>query len=274
VRTFHIVTPCLNAERWIAETVQSVLDQTAIASGRAQLRYVVVDGGSTDRTLEILRSFSSPALCVVSEPDGGMYDALAKALQGTTGATCAYLNAGDLYGRGAFEAVLDLVDRFGVRWLTGMEVAYNEQSQIIHFHLPYRYRARLFACGAYGRMLPFVQQESTFWDASLHAHVDFDRLRRFKYAGDYYLWHTFARFARLQIVQAHLGGFRVHRGQQSAEHRTDYVAEMRSICRRPAPADYCVALADKLVWSAPVRLKKALNRSGLYRYDSRLQSWT
>jgi glycosyltransferase involved in cell wall biosynthesis len=273
VKRFHIVTPCRNAERWIAETIESVLGQSAVLSGRAELRYLVLDGASSDRTVEIARSFTHPGLEVRSEPDAGMYDALARGLQSVQGATCAYLNAGDLYSRQAFDAVLDLVESRGVRWLTGMEIAHNEKSQVIHAQLPYRYRARLFACGAYGRMLPFVQQESTFWDASLHAEVDFERLRRFRYAGDYYLWHSFARRATLCIAQAHLGGFRVHAGQQSAEHMPEYLAEMRSICRAPGPADYVVAQCDRVLWSAPVRLKKACNRTGLFRYDSRLQSW-
>jgi hypothetical protein len=202
-----------------------------------------------------------------------MYDALGKGLREAGTGLCAYLNAGDLYARQAFDVLLDLRERHPVRWVTGLEVACNEKSQIIHAHLPYRYRARLFACGAYGRLLPFVQQESTFWEASLQAGLDFDRLRRFRYAGDYYLWRTFAREAPLAVVEAHLGGFRVHAGQLSAAHMAEYRAEVRSICRRPGPADYALALCDKVLWAAPARLKKRLNRGGLFRYDARVRSW-
>jgi len=272
-RAFRIVTPCLNAERLVGETMKSVLEQSALESGRVRLEYWIVDGGSTDRTVEIARSHRSDAVHVISEPDRGMYDALVKGLRGASAGVSAYLNAGDLYSRQAFDAVLDVFDSRRVKWLTGMEVAYNEKSQVIHVALPYRYRARLFQCGAYGTILPFLQQESTFWDSSLNARIDFERLGRFRYAGDYYLWHTFSSFEPLVIAQAHLGGFRVHPGQMSRVHMDLYLEEMLSICRRATPLDYALALADRVVWSSPVRVKKALNREGLFRYDPRLQAW-
>jgi glycosyltransferase involved in cell wall biosynthesis len=271
--TFRIVTPCRNAEHLLGETIESVLAQSAFAAGRARLEYRIVDGASTDRTAEIARAYAREGVTVVSEPDGGMYDALAKGLDGADGCVCAYLNAGDLYSKQAFDTVLEVFQSHAVRWLTGMEVAYNDRGQVIHVALPYRYRARLFQCGAYGTLLPFLQQESTFWDGSLNRQIDFDRLRRFRYAGDYYLWHTFSRCEPLAIAQAYLGGFRVHGGQLSAAHMDDYRAEMGSLCRRPTLADRAVALWDRVVWSAPVRVKKALNRRALFRYDTRLRAW-
>ena len=68
-RAFRIVTPCLNAERLIGETMKSVIEQSALESGRVRLEYWIVDGGSTDRTVEIARSHASEAVHVISEPE-------------------------------------------------------------------------------------------------------------------------------------------------------------------------------------------------------------
>src|SRR3569832_741745 len=63
-----VITVCRNSERTIAHTMESFLAQT-----HADKEMVVVDGASTDRTLEIVRNFGSPAIRVLSEPDNGIY---------------------------------------------------------------------------------------------------------------------------------------------------------------------------------------------------------
>src|SRR4051812_31871209 len=94
---FTIVTACRNAAAYIEETVRSVLAQPIFTSGRCALEYLVCDGASTDGTLEALSRYEAPGLKVVSEPDGGFYDALAKGLQRASGDYVAYLNAGDYF---------------------------------------------------------------------------------------------------------------------------------------------------------------------------------
>ena len=273
-----IITPCRNAERFIAETVESVLLQSAFASGRAELEYLICDGLSTDRTVAIAeaaaKDFRHGTVQIVSRPDHGMYEALANGLRMASGDICAYVNAGDFYARQAFDVVLDLFDNGKVEWLTGLSINYNEQSQLVGISLPFRYRARLFACGMYGRLLPFVSQESTFWSSRLHQYLDLDRLARFRLAGDYYLWHQFARQATLKIALAHLGGFRTHRGQLSQD-LTSYRQEMHEILggRKPNPLDLAWACFDAVMWMAPIAWKKKLNPHGLFCFNNAAQRW-
>src|SRR5436190_23887159 len=92
---FTIVTACRNAARYIEETVQSVLSQSVFVSGRCELEYLVCDGASDDGTLDVLQPYEGQGVTVVSERDGGFYQALAKGLQRATGDYVAYLNAGD-----------------------------------------------------------------------------------------------------------------------------------------------------------------------------------
>src|SRR6185369_3797077 len=103
---FSIITPCRNAERYIGETIESVITQR----GDFDLEYFVIDGASSDRTMEIARGYehalrngSFQAACrsvrmeVITEPDSGMYDALVKGLSRVSGDVVAYINADDFY---------------------------------------------------------------------------------------------------------------------------------------------------------------------------------
>lgn len=86
-----IVTPCLNAARFLEETIQSVL-----AQDYPELEYLVMDAGSNDGTLEILRRYEN-RLRYISRPDRGTADAINKGFRGTRGEILAWLNADDTY---------------------------------------------------------------------------------------------------------------------------------------------------------------------------------
>ncbi|MCW5798248.1 MAG: hypothetical protein LZF60_220141 [Nitrospira sp.] len=85
-----IVTPCLNGRPFIEEAIQSVLDQDY-----PNVEHIIVDGGSTDGTLDVLKKYSH--LRVISEPDQGLYDALNKGVRLSTGDIIGHLNCDDLY---------------------------------------------------------------------------------------------------------------------------------------------------------------------------------
>lgn len=269
---FTVVTACRNSAHYIEETVRSVLEQTVFKSGHCELEYLVRDGASTDGTLEILREFERDGVRVVSEPDDGLYNALAKGLKLAVGDYVAYLNAGDLFHPSGLSIATDCLDLPGVEWVTGYAAVLNDRSQITHCWLPYKYRNELFECGAYGTILPFAQQESTVWRRSLHKSVDFERFGSFRLAGDSYLWKSFASLAQLHVVRGLIGGFRVHPGQKS-ERMDLYRQELRSFTRKPSPTERAQALVDRAVWAMPERLKLLINRSTLIRYDYVRQEW-
>ena len=270
---FSIVTPCLNAAAHIEETVASVAAQSAFRSGKCELEHIVCDGGSTDGTLEILRRLENPHLRILSQPDKGMYDGLARGLRLISGDVVAYLNAGDYFHPHAFTAVLEVMAaHMRCRWLTGYAVDYAESGAAVRFVLPYRFRERLHRCGAYGRFLPAVQQESTFWRRELMERVDLDRLARLRLAGDYYLWLCFAGSADLHIASAHLGGFRFHAGQLSENNRA-YLEEVRSMTVAAGVVDLSLIAWDKLLWYAPPLVKKTLNPGGIHLFDQQSGKW-
>ncbi|MGH8130047.1 MAG: glycosyltransferase [Steroidobacteraceae bacterium] len=269
---FTVVTACRNAARHIEETLKSVLGQSVFRAGKHGLEYLLCDGASTDGTLEILRPYESRGLRVVSRSDAGFYAGLAKGLQEAAGDYIAYLNAGDLLHPAGLDIAAECFEVPGVDWLTGYAAILNDKSQLTRCWLPYRYRRNLFACGAYGTLLPFLQQESTVWRRKLHAGVDFSFLAKLRYAGDAYLWKCFAEQSELTLVRGLIGGFRVHAGQIS-ERVDEYLRELRTFSRPASVAERARCLVDRVLWWTPEQFKMVACGEALLRNDTATQAW-
>jgi len=102
--TISIITPCLNRVQLVGAAVESVLEQDYPA-----LEHIVMDGGSTDGTLDLLRKY--PRLRLVSEPDKGMYDAINKGIRLASGGIIGLLNTDDLYTPGALKSVAEAFEQ-------------------------------------------------------------------------------------------------------------------------------------------------------------------
>ena len=110
-----IITPSYNQAAFLERTLRSVLDQAY-----EDLEYLVVDGGSTDGSVEILQRYGERLSWWVSEPDGGQTNALNKALRRATGDVIAYINSDDVYLPGAFDrAVSALESAPEADWVVG-----------------------------------------------------------------------------------------------------------------------------------------------------------
>ncbi|MEW5894785.1 MAG: glycosyltransferase [Candidatus Omnitrophota bacterium] len=87
---FSIITVCRNAENDIEKTIQSVLKQTY-----PDIEYIIIDGKSTDRTLDVVGRYRDRMAQIISEPDTGIYDAMNKGISAASGDILYFLNAGD-----------------------------------------------------------------------------------------------------------------------------------------------------------------------------------
>ncbi len=97
-----VVTPSYNQGQYIKTTIESVLNQNY-----RNVEYLVMDGGSSDNTIEILKSYDDERLQWVSEPDNGQSDAINKGMRQATGDILAYLNSDDVYEPSAFSHVVE-----------------------------------------------------------------------------------------------------------------------------------------------------------------------
>jgi glycosyltransferase involved in cell wall biosynthesis len=266
-----IITPCFNAEKYILETVNSVINQSAVLDGRVILEYIICDGASTDNTVALVKDLNHKAITIVSEPDNGMYDALSKGIDRATGDIVAYINAGDFYYNRAFDVVIKLFMNKDIYWLKGLDVHFNDNSEVIQVKLPFRYKKSFILSGEYGKVLPYIQQESVFWRKELKEVVDRSELAKFKLAGDYYLWHCFAKSNyKLNIVESFLGGFKVHDHQLSSA--LDKYKSEKNLIVRPSALNTVLSYFEKLFWILPPKFKKLLNKN-LYRFNIDNSSW-
>ena len=111
-----VITPCLNSKRTIKDTIESVLNQTY-----KNIEYIVVDGESTDGTLDIIKEYLPQfhgRMKYISEKDNGIYDAMNKGIKMSTGAVIGIINSDDFY---EFDAVENIV-----QYITG------EKYQVIY----------------------------------------------------------------------------------------------------------------------------------------------
>lgn len=200
-----IVTPSYNQGEFIEQTIESVLGQ-----GYPDLEYLVMDGGSTDGTLEILERYGD-RLTWVSEEDRGQSDALNKGLRRATGEIVAFINSDDYYEPGALHAIGEFLARNPESsWVTGKCRTVDDhgreiRSAITRYKNFWLRRRSLRAL----QVLNYVSQPATFWHRRVLERVgEFDE--SLEYAMDYDYSLRVARHFRLDYIDRYLASFRVH----------------------------------------------------------------
>ena len=197
-----LVTPVFNSARYLEATLRSVLSQ-----GYPNLEYIVIDGGSSDGSLDLLRRYESQLRSLVSEPDRGMYDAINKGFARSSGELMGWISATDMLHAGSLFVIGSVFRTFPqVEWITGRPTGFSDDGMGAEILKLRRWSRWPFLAGANR----YIQQESTFWRRSLwdRAGSRVDDSRR--NASDFELWVRFFRYAKLYSVDALIGGFRSH----------------------------------------------------------------
>jgi O-antigen biosynthesis protein len=197
-----LVTAVYNGERYLEETILSVIHQKY-----PNLEYIVVNDGSTDGTVEIIKKYEEHLAWWTSQPNRGLYGALNTGFARSTGEILGWLNANDkLHTNGLF-VVGSVFSAFSqVEWITGRPTLFSDDGMTVQIQDLPRWSRSRFLAGANRH----IQQESTFWRRSLWQRAGGSLSTAYRAEGDFELWARFFRHARLYSVDALIGGWRFH----------------------------------------------------------------
>lgn len=215
-----IVTPSFNQGHYIEETIRSVLLQ-----GYPNLEYIVIDGGSTDDTLEILHKYDPWITYWVSEADRGQTHAINKGMERATGEILAYINSDDLYMPYTFRLVAELFTLWpDLHWLTGHRSHIVDERVVSPLQRGrFVFNQKLYQQGFHTAwFFGWNQQVSTFWRRSLFEKAGGRLDESFDCSMDIDLWVKMAHHAPLTSITAVLAAMRQHANQKSRTLRLDY----------------------------------------------------
>jgi glycosyltransferase involved in cell wall biosynthesis len=223
-----IVTPNFNYGHLIEGTIRSVLMQRY-----PNLEYIVIDDGSVDDSVEIIKKYESKLGYFEHQENQGQYPSVNKGFSKATGEICGWINSDDVYLPWTFRVVGRIFAEFPeVDWIVGQPSGI--QDGVVHSVYSMRVfprvmiRAGLFNDGkpGYGGC---IQQESCFWRRTLWEKVGGLRAE-LQYAADFDLWTRFAQHADLHAVSTLLGGFSDRgNGNRSVANRDKYMNEVRKM---------------------------------------------
>jgi glycosyltransferase involved in cell wall biosynthesis len=220
-----VVTPAFSAGLTIEVTMRSVIEQSY-----PNLEYIVMDGGSTDQTVQIIERYASHLTRWCTGPDGGQYDAIDQGFSYATGDIFCWLNSDDIFLPRSLWIASEIFRQFPeIEWISTLKPGFwDANSYFIGTASTPGFAREAFLDGLY---LPgtktrgyWIQQESTFWRRSLWEKVGAHIPRPYPMAGDFALWAAFYLHADLYGVEYPIAGFRFLEGQRS-EELTKYIEE-------------------------------------------------
>lgn len=223
-----IITPSYNQARLIGKTIQSVLSQNY-----PNLEYILMDGGSTDGTLNILKRYKD-RLIWFSQKDKGQSDAINKGIKKATGEIIGYLNSDDLLCENALFHIAEFYqnnpDYF---WVTGRCQVIDERGDKIrslvtlykNFWLRFlRFPVSLF-------FINYISQPATFWRREVVNKIGyFDK--SLYYVMDYDYWLRLSKIYKLGFIDKYLASFRIHKKSKSLKDPKAMLDEGYLVARR------------------------------------------
>ena len=220
-----VVTPSFNQGRYIEATIKSVLDQ-----GYPNLEYIIMDGGSTDNTVEILEKYSDQLAFWVSEPDEGQTDALIKGFDRASGDILCWLCSDDLFEARTLQEVAETFVEH-----PDWEVVYGDSFWIDADGRPIRFKREI----PYYRFIwmydhNYLPQPSTFWRRDIYEKVG-GLDARMELSMDADLWSRFAEHTALHHVPLAWSRMRYYPEQKNRRLRTKSDEEDRVIRSRYLP---------------------------------------
>lgn len=253
-----IVMVTFNCDRFLRQAMESVLNQSY-----SNVEVIVVDGGSTDGTLEIVQSFGDAVSYWQSEPDKGIYDAMNKGIDLATGDWIGFKNADDWYCDGSFQQLVTSINanpQVDFWYGNSFSVVQEEPLEVSPFFTDHK------TLGGN----PGIDHRSCFIRMELHRKIKFDI--RYRLAADF---DVFWRMKKAGAVFAHLNSFISFKRYGGASDGTEVLKESFAINRKYAGFFYAYSSRVRswlgfVVWkSGNAVLKMFMSKEAYYRFKAR-----
>ncbi len=233
-----LITPSYNQGRFIRQTIDSVLKQNYPG-----LEYWVQDGGSSDETLEVLRSYGSRVQWV-SRCDRGQTDAINQGIKQTKGDIVGYLNADDLLLPNAlWRVAMAFTQNPTAQWLTGDYRIINENQRLIEQPLVVYKQWQRQLGKTWPRWWPVIlgfnnplAQPSTFWRRLVHQRLGYLD-ESYHYVMDYDWWWRLLKLGSPLVLTEALSAFRVHAQSKGGQYFRRQFAEQEQCAAKHGVPD-------------------------------------
>lgn len=218
-----IVTPSLNQGEFIERTILSVISQD-----HDDVEHIVIDGGSTDGTIDVLKRYTGRIIWR-SERDSGQANAINKGLRLASGEVVSYLCADDTYEPGALAAVISFfTSHIDCKWVYGKCRIVDVHDREIRTYIT-RYKNLLSKRYDYRKLLRenFISQPATFWRRDLLEEIGYLNEAE-HFCMDYEYWLRLGSRYPARVIPAYLANFRYHaRSKSGSVDRRQFRDELR-----------------------------------------------
>ena len=251
---FSIIIPTLNQGDTIEDTLISIIGQNY-----PKIEIIVIDGGSTDRTLEILSRYEQHINKLVSEPDNGQSDAINRGFSFAQGDVLAWLNSDDYYLPQTFHRVNSFFNSDKtVEFVVGSGDVISKDHSFLR-HIP-SLEINSYTLDHW-RNDRWILQQSCFWSRSLWQRaggVD----PSLKLLMDVDLWFRFSRYTKSYLIPERLAVMRYYREVKTVRHRRVFSEEMAYVLSKNNSHDSVRTYVSELVNENAAQLQRAADFYG------------